>query len=501
MTQKIVVVERNVSECMYRKPSEGWLKHWDFMCLDLFFLQAAYVISYIARNGLQNPYKIQLYLNMAIVICLIDLCTVFFAEGYSGIMRRGYLQEFKAVVKHICIVCMMMVLYLFFSQTGADFSRINFLLFTVVSIILLYVERTLWKQYLLRRRKTSFERKTLLVITTFDRTEDVMRKMKRSFPFEIEVIGIVLLDRDDLKGKNVDNTKIVCLKSEILDYVRTKWIDGILINADQDNDELRSLKDALINMGMTVHTVVAVEEERSGMDSEVQNQLLGNLGGYIVLSTAIRVASSKQLFLKRMMDIAGGITGLVVTGVLTIFIAPAIYFSSPGPVFFSQTRVGKNGKTFKIYKFRSMYMDAEERKKELLKENKMQGQMFKLERDPRIIGSGKNGDGHGIGWFIRKTSIDEFPQFWNILKGDMSLVGTRPPTLDEWEKYDYHHRARLATKPGLTGLWQVSGRSDITDFEDVVKLDLQYIQNWSLELDIKILFKTIFVVLCGQGAK
>ena len=262
-------------------------------------------------------------------------------------MRRGYLQEFKAVVKHICIVCMMMVLYLFFSQTGADFSRINFLLFTVVSIILLYVERTLWKQYLLRRWKTSFERKTLLVITTFDRTEDVMRKMKRSFPFEIEVIGIVLLDRDDLKGKNVDNTKIVCLKSEILDYVRTKWIDGILINADQDNDELRSLKDALINMGMTVHTVVAVEEERSGMDSEVQNQLLGNLGGYIVLSTAIRVASSKQLFLKRMMDIAGGITGLVVTGVLTIFIAPAIYFSSPGPVFFSQTRVGKNGKHLK----------------------------------------------------------------------------------------------------------------------------------------------------------
>ena len=131
----------------------------------------------------------------------------------------------------------------------------------------------------------------------------------------------------------------------------------------------------------------------------------------------------------------------------------------------------------------------------------MQGLMFKLEADPRIIGSGPDGTRKGIGYFIRKYSIDELPQFWNVLKGDMSLIGTRPPTVDEWEKYEYHHRTRLAIKPGISGLWQVSGRSDITDFEEVVKLDIQYIKEWSLELDLRLILKTIVVVLRGRGAK
>ena len=145
-------------------------------------------------------------------------------------------------------------------------------------------------------------------------------------------------------------------------------------------------------------------------------------------------------------------------------------------------------------------MDAEERKKELMKQNEMKGLMFKMENDPRIIGSGADGSKHGLGWFIRKTSLDEFPQFFNVLKGDMSLVGTRPPTVDEWEKYELHHRARLAIKPGLTGMWQVSGRSEITDFEEVVKLDTKYISEWSFMLDIKILFKTVLIVLGQKGS-
>lgn len=200
------------------------------------------------------------------------------------------------------------------------------------------------------------------------------------------------------------------------------------------------------------------------------------------------------------MDIVGSIVGLALTGVLAVFIAPAIYINSPGPVFFTQIRVGRNGRLFKIHKFRSMYQDAEMRKHELLDENKMKGFMFKVDHDPRIIGSGPDGTKHGIGWFIRKTSIDEFPQFWNVLKGEMSLVGTRPPTVDEWEQYEHHHRGRLAIKPGLTGLWQVSGRSNITDFEEVVRLDVEYIQTWDIGLDIKIMLKTILNIFRGTGA-
>lgn len=149
-------------------------------------------------------------------------------------------------------------------------------------------------------------------------------------------------------------------------------------------------------------------------------------------------------------------------------------------------------------------MDAEERKKELMAQNKVSdGMMFKMDFDPRIIGNKILPDGTkktGIGQFIRKTSIDELPQFWNILKGDMSLVGTRPPTLDEWKKYEPHHRARMSFRPGLTGLWQVSGRSNITDFEEVVKLDTQYINEWSVKNDLRIIFQTAISIMKKDGA-
>ena len=189
---------------------------------------------------------------------------------------------------------------------------------------------------------------------------------------------------------------------------------------------------------------------------------------------------------------------------LTLVIGPAIYIASPGPIFYQQERIGRNGKVFKMYKFRSMYLDADARKKEFMAQNRVAGGlMFKLDWDPRIIGNRELADGTrktGIGEFIRKTSLDEFPQFFNVLKGDMSLVGTRPPTKDEWILYQDHHRARMAMRPGLTGMWQVSGRSNITDFEEIVKLDTQYIEEWSLKLDLKILLKTVLVVLRRDGS-
>ena len=175
-----------------------------------------------------------------------------------------------------------------------------------------------------------------------------------------------------------------------------------------------------------------------------------------------------------------------------MIVGPMIKLESPGPIFFAQKRVGRNGRIFKMYKFRSMYADAEERKKELMAQNEMNGLMFKMENDPRIT---KTGD------FLRKTSLDEFPQFINILKGDMSLVGTRPPTLDEFAQYSPYHKKRLSFRPGLTGMWQVSGRSDITDFEEIVKLDVEYIDNWSFWLDIKILLKTFLEVFTQKGAR
>jgi len=173
------------------------------------------------------------------------------------------------------------------------------------------------------------------------------------------------------------------------------------------------------------------------------------------------------------------------------FVALLIKLESPGPIFFGQMRLGEQGRPFRCWKLRSMFVDAEARKQGLMARNEMNGQMFKIKDDPRVT---------RVGRFIRKTSIDEFPQFWNVLCGEMSLVGTRPPTPDEVANYEDWHHKRISIRPGITGLWQVSGRNQIQDFDEVARLDIRYVENWSIWLDIKILCQTLWVVTLGRGA-
>ena len=268
---------------------------------------------------------------------------------------------------------------------------------------------------------------------------------------------------------------------------RRNMVDEVFVHlSSQTNLPINKIIKELEVMGVTVDLNINVFEMEIPVQREIER-----IGNYYTVSFSPKIHSFKQIFFKRVMDIVGAIVGLLITGIVTVFLAPALLIESPGPLFFSQVRVGKNGRRFKIYKFRSMYMDAEERKKELMSQNEMEGLMFKMENDPRVTKVGK---------FIRKTSIDELPQFWNILKGEMSLVGTRPPTEDEFLQYEGYHRRRLNMTPGLTGLWQVSGRSDTKNFEEIVAMDVEYIDNWSLKEDIKILFKTVGVVLKGKGA-
>ncbi len=194
---------------------------------------------------------------------------------------------------------------------------------------------------------------------------------------------------------------------------------------------------------------------------------------------------SVRSWMKRLIDIVGALVGLAIAAVLFIPIAIAIKIDDPGPVFFSQIRCGWMGKRFRMWKFRSMYVDAEAKKAELEKHNQVQGAFFKIDNDPRIT---------KVGSFLRRTSLDELPQFWNVLKGEMSLVGTRPPTPDEVERYEVPEWQRLDVKPGMTGEWQVNGRSSIRNFEDVIRLDLQYQKNWSLMYDLKLILKTIAIL-------
>ena len=279
---------------------------------------------------------------------------------------------------------------------------------------------------------------------------------------------------------------VVADRSCMYDYIRISAIDEVFISVN--NLPVREIEDIILTL-QHMGIVVNVNIQTFGL--KTREKALREFGSHSVLTYSTNLFDSTSLFLKRAMDIIGSLFGLLLTGILMVIIGPLIYLESPGPVIFSQIRIGKNGRRFKIYKFRSMYVDAEERKKELMEHNEMKGQMFKMANDPRIT---------KVGSFIRRTSIDEFPQFYNVFKGDMSLVGTRPPTEDEFLHYTNEQKRRLSLKPGITGLWQVSGRSDITDFDEVVKLDLQYIDNWSVWQDIKIIGKTIWTVIHASGA-
>lgn len=208
-----------------------------------------------------------------------------------------------------------------------------------------------------------------------------------------------------------------------------------------------------------------------------------------LFSESLVVHRSVKSKIKRLIDILGAIVGLVLTAILTIPIGLAMQLDDPGPIFYSQIRCGLNGRPFRIWKFRSMVVNAE--KQQHLIENEAQGHIFKNEDDPRVT---------LLGRFLRRTSLDEFPQFWNVLRGDMSLVGTRPPTLDEVANYDSHHFQRLRVKPGITGLWQVNGRSNVLNFEEIVQMDLDYQRKWSRLYDLILILQTIIVVLARRGA-
>ena len=472
---------------MYKKENNSWLKHIDFVILYILCLQLAFILAYEIRVAKGIPYLNPLYENMAFVLMIFQLLVSFFGESFSGVLRRGFLIEMKCMIEHEICVMLLAVLYLFMSQQGVMYSRGAFTIMCTLYFFIAYAARIGWKKVIRSRKFAEGEKRSILIITTDAEAANVVKALRGDSYGTYHLAGVALLDKNKT-GSMIQRVPVVAGADDVTAYIHKNWVDEVFFALPEHVDIPKKIMKDCNRMGVVTHVQLAALNELG------KNQVVEEIAGYMVLSSSINIVSSWQLLVKRLMDIAGGLVGCIFTGIIYIFIAPIMKVKSPGPVFFSQVRMGKNGKPFKIYKFRSMYMDAEERKKELMEKNNIKdGLMFKMDDDPRII--------KGIGHFIRKTSLDEFPQFWNILKGDMSLVGTRPPTMDEWDKYELHHRRRLAIKPGLTGMWQVSGRSEITDFEEVVELDTKYIEQWSIGLDIKILFKTVTVVFTGSGAK
>lgn len=454
----------------------------DLICILVSFVMATYIrFGNFKDMGDQN-------VHFLVCVCLMLFCTVysFFFDWNRNFLRRSIFKEIAAVVQYNAIM-LLIVNFLMVMMKWADvFSRLVLFYFFALNCLLSLVVHLVIKKVLHTYYSSEQNSVKVMVVTQSNLIDETLDRLEKDLDIYYQIVALVCMDYD-MEGKTIRDIPVVAGKEDLLEVATQMALDEVFLNLPGiSQSRMEDIIHGFEEMGVDCHYNL----ELPGMGAN--SSKIDTFGNYTVITYTRFQSSYKRMMIKRVMDMAGGLVGMLITLVFLPFVAIAIKLDSPGPILFSQIRIGRNGRRFKIYKFRSMYIDAEERKKELEAQNEMQGLMFKMENDPRIT---------KVGAFLRKTSIDELPQFYNVFKGDMSLVGTRPPTADEFEKYNQYYRRRISMTPGLTGMWQVSGRSDIEDFDDVVKYDLMYIDNWSLRLDIKILFQTVGVVLFGKGAK
>ena len=469
------------------------------MLADLICLQIAYTLAFLIRfPGKGLPYAHSDYFTLVLILSLIQLLISIFLNNLAHVLKRSIGRELFAILLLSFLTLVLSSFFLYSIHLADYYSRILLYLTFVIFTPLDLSARLIMKKIVIQRIRSrgTASTRSLLIVTELELAKSIIDELQKEEIEPFDIKGLVITGF--LLSNTVAGIPVVCTLDNAADYICREWIDEVLVYLPDSAPSPQALLDACAEMGVTVHSVLNLQSVES------QKQFIERVGTHTVVTTAFNYMEPYQAFIKRLMDIAGGLIGSVLAVIIGILVGPAIFIASPGPIVFRQRRIGKNGKPFYILKFRTMYLDAEDRKAGLVTDNRVRdGRMFKLDFDPRVIGNRTLPDGThktGLGEFLRKTSLDEFPQFFNILKGEMSLVGTRPPTIDEWEKYEYHHRARLAVKPGLTGMWQVSGRSQITDFETVVKLDTEYITHFSLFLDIKILLKTLVVLIQRKGA-
>jgi exopolysaccharide biosynthesis polyprenyl glycosylphosphotransferase len=395
---------------------------------------------------------------------------------YSDRRIASYWKLAVATLKSVIIdfLALSSVIFLFHS---VDFSRFFLIYFACFSFFFLLVARFAVNKYL-KTARSSFNACKMLVVGDETRSRLVMEALNRQVSLGHEIVSYMAV---------TGNGNERCEKlDELLEILKNEKIDEVIFAVPKD--AAIHLEDYLAMCSRKGIPVRILPSLWNPAEFPIRVEQCQNLP--FLTMNFNRINATGQLY-KRMLDLVGGAFGTLVLGIIYPFVALAIKLDSEGPVFFKQARIGQNGREFKLFKFRSMYADAEERKKKLLQENEMSGPMFKMTHDPRIT---------RVGRFLRNTSLDEFPQFLNVLRGEMSLVGTRPPTPAEVQQYDLAQHKRISAKPGITGLWQISGRNQIRDFNEVVRLDCKYLENWRFKGDLLILFKTFWVVLARKGA-
>ncbi len=455
----------------------------DLICVAAAYMTALFLRFHSIRLAMENP------LHYIVGIYLMFLCVLYslMTDWNRGVFRRGYFVEGVAIAKYDFIMMLALIVILYVTRRGSDYSRLTFGFFGIANFVFTYALHTLFKWFMLNFYNKSTNVDQLMIITESAYIDEFVERIKSYKDWNLNITAIVIMD-EDRTGEEIDGIPVVCAKKDLFEVSRQMPLDQVFMYLPHANtDEIRDYIVDFETMGVTCHYNVEIRK------LDLEGKTAGSFADYAVMTFSLQYLDYRRMMIKRIMDIFGGLIGCIITAVLTLPIAICIKLESRGPVFFSQMRIGKNGRRFRIYKFRSMYSDAEAHKDELMSRNEMKDDlMFKIEDDPRIT---------KVGRFLRRTSLDELPQFFNVLKGDMSLVGTRPPTEGEFEKYNNYYRRRMSITPGLTGMWQVYGRGKVTDFEDVVKYDLEYIDKWNLLLDVKLILQTILVVTTGKGAR
>ena len=476
---------------MHIKGKSSWIKHFDFIAISLISVIIAFIAAYYIKYGDFGFTESYEWKSILIILCLINLVVTYMMNPYSGIFRRPYYEDVITMGIFTLYSFIIVGLFFYVMKLGASYSRITIILTFIIYFFLVVILIYIRKKLLLSGKVKGFtnRKRKLFVITKYKNIKETKENILANDIEEYDIVGYCFTD-GNYEGKEYDGCEVVDIEW-VADHVITEHIDDIFVTADPTVISAISYK-KIIENGVSVHLNI---EGMTGTEGD--DQFISRVGVYKTASIGPYAFDGKRMAyfaVKRVFDLIFGIIGCVF--LLPLMVVVKLSYIASGdhaPIFYSQIRVGQYGKTFKLYKFRSMIPDADEVLKQLLQQDEYRKQWErdqKFDNDPRIT---------KIGMFLRKTSLDEFPQFINLTKGEMSLVGPRPLVVGELISHDgltLYNRV----KPGITGWWACNGRSNI-NYRERLELEYYYVKNCSLSLDLLCIVRTIWTVIRGKGAK